>query len=68
MKAIIEINFTVDGKKPDRDTLVEAVWRLVSTAGYIGSEAVDGTDQWRLEVGETTLRIENEQKQWTTKN
>lgn len=57
MKATIEIEFTIDGKIPDDDTLNAAIWKMVSEAGYIGSEEVDGTDKWGLEIGETTVSI-----------
>ena len=57
MKATIEIEFTIDGKTPDHDTLTEAIWKIVSEAGYIGSEEVDGTDEWGLEISETRVTV-----------
>lgn len=57
MKAVIEIEFSVDGKAPDPETLNSAVWKMVSAAGYIGSEEVDGTDEWGLEIGEITISV-----------
>jgi len=57
MKATIEIEFTIDGKEPSRDALIEAVWKLVSEAGYIGSEEIDGTDDWGLKITETTVSV-----------
>lgn len=57
MKANIEIEFEIDGKEPSREALIEAVGKLVSDAGYIGSEEIDGTDEWGLEIGETTVSV-----------
>lgn len=57
MKATIEIEFSIDGETPDADTLTAAVWKMVSEAGYIGSEKVDETDKWGLEIGKTTVSI-----------
>ena len=57
MKATIEIEFSIDGKTPNSDTLNAAVWKMVTEAGYIGSEEVDGTDEWGIEIGETTISI-----------
>ena len=57
MKATIEIEFTVDGEIPNSETLIAAIWKMVSESGYIGSEEVDGTDEWGLEIGETTVSI-----------
>ena len=60
MKAIITIEFTIDGEHPSRESLEAAVFKLTSDAGYIGSEEIDGTDDWGLEIGTTTVSIEDE--------
>lgn len=57
MKATIEIKFEIDGETPKPERLNEAVWKLVSEAGYIGSEEVDGTDEWGMEIGEIAVSV-----------
>lgn len=63
MKATITIEFEIDGEPPDADTLVAAVWKMVSESGYIGSERVDGTDEWGLEIIETTVSVNETNKE-----
>jgi len=58
MKATITIEFTVDGIKPSNDTIEDAVFGLLGGVGYVASEAVDGTDEWGLEIVETTISVE----------
>jgi len=57
MKATIEIEFNIDGKEPDKETLTKAVWQMISESGYIGSEGVDGTEDWGLDIESTSVSI-----------
>lgn len=57
MKALIEIDFTIDGETPSCDKLKDAVFKIVSESGYIGSESVDGTDKWGLEIQEIKVFV-----------
>ena len=57
MKAIITIEFTIDRRVPDTETLNAAIQKMISETNYIGSEQVDGTDEWGLEIGNTTVSI-----------
>ena len=58
--SFIEIEFEIDGPRPSDDKLMDAVRRLISEAGYIGSEEVDGTEDWGLEIGCWDVRLEKE--------
>lgn len=58
MKATIEIEFEIDGECPPRESLEGAIWKLTSDAGYIGSEEIDGTEDWGLEIGSTTVSVD----------
>ena len=58
MKATITIEFDVDGECPPQESLVAAIGKLTSDAGYIGSEEIDGSDDWGLEIGRTTVSVE----------
>lgn len=57
MKALVEIQFEIDGEFPGEEPVLDALWRLVASSSYVGSEGVDGTDGWGLEVGETSISI-----------
>lgn len=59
MKAIITIEFTIDGRVPDTETLNAAVRKMISETNYIGSEQVDGTDEWGLEIGKVSISDAN---------
>ena len=59
-KATVVIEFQIDGKCPTLDLLETAIGRMVSEAGYIGSEEVDGSEDWGLEIGRMTLEVRQE--------
>ena len=58
MKATITIEFEIDGECPSQESLEAAAWKLASDAGYIGSEEIDGTEDWGLEIGTTTVSVD----------
>ena len=45
MKALIEIEYTIDGVFDDQDKITEAFCRAFCVQ-YIGSEEIDGTDNY----------------------
>lgn len=50
MKAIIEVEFSIDGEL-DSSRYEEIMWKwLGSTDGGVASEEVDGTDLWYLMI------------------
>lgn len=57
MKATIEIEFKIDGENPGHDAIEEAVFVAIGSCGYVGSESVDGTDNWGLEIGTRKVAI-----------
>lgn len=57
MKATVTIEFEVDGEYPPQESLEMAILELISEAGYIGSEEIDGTEDWGLEIGTTTVSL-----------
>lgn len=58
MKATIEYEFEVDGKCPSDEMIEDAIWKLVSEAGYIASEEIDGSDEWGLEIDNISVYIQ----------
>ena len=40
------------------EMIEEAIWTLTSEAGYIGSEEIDGSEDWGLEIGMTTVSVD----------
>ena len=60
MKATVEYEFEIDGERPSTKSIEKAVWLLVSDAGYLGSEEVDGTEDWGLEMKSATVTIQEE--------
>lgn len=58
MKAIFTIEFEIDGERPSKEVLHSGVWKMLSEATYIGSEQVDGTDDWGIEIREITFNVE----------
>ena len=57
MKAVIEYDFEIEGESPSEEILYNAIWKLASDSGYIGSEEVDGTDSWGLEINNISVSI-----------
>ena len=47
--ANIKIQYDFDGPDPGRDKEMEALCKLIGSL-YIGSECIDGTDKWALDV------------------
>jgi hypothetical protein len=60
VKVTFEIEFNIDGSLPAKEHLEAGLWKLTSEAGYIGSEEVDGTDKWGIEVVGITMKLEQE--------
>ena len=60
MKATITIEFIIDGEQPPRETLVRAIDSLLVGSGYVGSEQIDGTDDWGIEIESWEVEIEEE--------
>ena len=58
MKAVIEIEFEIDGETPPVEKLETMAWEMISDANYIGSEEIDGTDDWGVELGCRSVRID----------
>ena len=59
MQATITIDFEVDGECPSHESLVSAISKLTSEAGYIGSEEIDGSEDWGLMIGTTTVSVDS---------
>lgn len=62
-KCIITIEFKVDGQTPTDDKIIEA-FQSVMPAGYVGSEGIDGTDKWGIDIisTETLLECQKDKK------
>ena len=61
MKATIEIEFVPDGT-PTNDQMMSAFYQFNMDTAYIGSESVDGTDKWGLEIKSAVIWIGDEPK------
>lgn len=48
MKIYLEIEYTEDGKVPDAGAINAILSQF--TAGYIGSESVDGSSDWGITI------------------
>jgi len=59
VKALIEIKYTIDGVCDDQDKIIEAFCRAFSVQ-YIGSEEIDGTDEWGVEFQDINITLETE--------
>ena len=60
MKVTFEVEFNIYGELPSKEILEAGLWKLSAEAGYIGSEEVDGTDDWGIEVVSTEMKLEYE--------
>jgi hypothetical protein len=58
MNATIKIEFLIDGKNPGKEGLTDAIYQMISRAGYIGSEQVDGSDEWGVEINSYEVEVE----------
>ena len=58
MKAIIDVEFTIDGETPSVDTIQDAFFKWVGESSIIGSEDVDGTDNWAILINWFGVEIE----------
>lgn len=58
MRATIEYDFDIDGECPSEEMLENAIWELVSVSSYIGSEGIDGTEDWGIEISGATISID----------
>ena len=61
MKAKIEIDINIDGDVPSNDSILGALWKITGKVGYIGSEQVDGTDNWGLEIGKIEIELDEQE-------
>jgi len=50
LKATIYIEYEIDGKDPGIKTVLKTLESELYINRYIGSEAVDGTDKWGIDV------------------
>ena len=57
VKITVTYDLEVDGPMPSEADLVGAGWEMASDSQYIGSESIDGTDKWGLEVKETSVSV-----------
>ncbi|NCC60009.1 MAG: hypothetical protein EOM12_03530 [Verrucomicrobiae bacterium] len=57
MKAIITVEFEIDGENPGEDKLELAIQDLLGGCGYIGSEVIDKTEDWGVMIGIAEVEI-----------
>lgn len=57
MIAKVKIEFEIDGECKDKSKIKDAIFSLFSGAGYIGSEEIDGTEDWGIEIGSMEVKI-----------
>ncbi|NCC61779.1 MAG: hypothetical protein EOM12_12760 [Verrucomicrobiae bacterium] len=62
MKAIITVEFEIDGENPGEEKLWMAMQKLLGGCGYIGSEEIDGTDDWGVEICNAEVLIKKEKR------
>jgi hypothetical protein len=60
MKVTFEIEVNFDGELPAKDLIEAGLWKLAPEACYIGSEEVDGTDEWGIEVVSVQMTVAQE--------
>lgn len=60
-KCTITVEFKVDGKCPPDEKMIDAFINIIAPVGYIGSEQVDGTDEWGLDIFSTQVSLQKEQ-------
>lgn len=60
-KCYIVLDFIVDGKCPPDSKIIEAI-QSVSPVGYIGSETIDGTNKWGLDIMSTEISLQSENR------
>ena len=56
-KCVITIEFKMDGQTPTDAKIIEA-FQSVMPAGYVGSEGIDGTNKWGIDIISTDTLLE----------
>jgi len=54
----VKIEYEIDGKRPSKKVLDKTFLGLISTPGCIGSQEIDGTDTWGLDLGSIAVEVE----------
>jgi hypothetical protein len=50
LTATITIEYEIDGKDPGEKKIREAINSNIHLPQYIGSEVIDGTDEWGIDI------------------